>query len=365
MQSYWLYANANSYCARLDEIHKQIIAKMKRTTSQAKALELQTILQEIKNIAYDLSSTDTSVVAQAMQSEYYDLVQTAFSLQKPLHGKTLTAHTLFRRGHKSVKSKIADNIFEEDLAAIIAAGEFLGGNTNINLSNFIVGGQTSGTRASDKAFDFLGKEQTLNLLKKMANKEQTRAQSQIKNTAGKIDITGERVTLSYNKVLPNNIERLMVLMKNATFTAKSYTSKNWHTGNIKQWSEIGLHLGNSNLIKAIPGALMETKIGHNQAIQLFAQGVDIYTGRGYTKQQKDIIAEHFTHLRFIYELRGSGLLDSANKKSFAEFLIYNDPASKTILVKDTASIIVEALQNTRKHYNLLGLMTLSVDKILY
>lgn len=364
MQDYWLYPDANSYCNTLNEIHGRVLAKMQRTQSRARAQELQTILYGIKKTAHDLNSADTSVVAQAMQSEYYTLIQTAFALQKPLHGKTFSAHTLFSRGHKNVKSEIADTIFEEDLAAILAAGEFLGGNETINLQSFIVGGSTTGTKASRKAFDVLGKEQTLKLLKKMATKEKTRAQSQVKDAAGKIDISGEAVTLTYTKALPYKVERLMTLMKNASFTAKSYGSMNWHTGEPKQWAEIGLHLGNSNLIKAIPGALMETKIGERQALQLFAQGVDIYTGRGFSAAQKDIVANHFTHLRFIYELRGSGLLNASGRKTYAEFLIYNDPNSEVIIVQDTASLVAQALENTRKHHNLTGLMTLSVDKIL-
>lgn len=365
MQDYWLYPDPDSYCAQLNIVHDKILHKMQSGGSKRRAAELQTILQGIKKTAQSLNSDDSSVVAQAMNSEYYDLIQTAFELQKPLHGKKLSAHTLFSRGHKSVKSSIADNIFEEDLAAVLAAGEVLGGHTDINLQVFITGGQATGSKASHAAFDVLGKEKTRELLAKLAQKEQRRAQQQVKDAAGKIDISGEAVTLSYSKPLPYNVQRFMELMKNASFTAKSYTSKNWSTGKTKEWAEIGLHLGKSNLIKAIPGALMETNFGHRQAIKIFAQGVDIYTGQEYTQAQKDIIATHFTHLRFIYELRGSGLLNSSSTaKTCAEFLIYNDPASDAIFVKDTASLVVEALQNSRQHHNIMGLMTLSVDKIL-
>ena len=73
-----------------------------------------------------------------------------------------------------------------------------------------------------------------------------------------MDVRGKAVTLNYSKDLPVNVERLMYLMKDATFSAKNYTSNEGQ----KLFSEIGLHLGQSNLYKAITGALSEVQMGH-------------------------------------------------------------------------------------------------------
>ena len=77
----------------------------------------------------------------------------------------------------------------------------------------------------------------------------------------------------------------------------------------------------------------------------------------------NITATHFSHLRFIYELRGSGLLDNNNLVIPVKFLIYNDPSSDAIYVKSTASIILEALDKSTRGNNLLGDIYLSASKV--
>ncbi|MDD7754540.1 MAG: hypothetical protein PUJ51_08535 [Clostridiales bacterium] len=46
-----------------------------------------------------------------------------------------------------------------------------------------------------------------------------------------------------------------------------------------------------------------------------------------------------------------------------KYLIYNDPSSDAIYVKDTASIILEALDSAIHSNNLLGDITLSASKV--
>ena len=55
------------------------------------------------------------------------------------------------------------------------------------------------------------------------------------------------------------------------------------------------------------------------------------------------------HLRFMYELTGSGLIDPEMSPpaplDTVDFIIYNDPTSDKIFVKSTKEIIAEILDN--------------------
>ena len=375
-----LYSDSEDYSVILQRVHDRIKLKMYSRTAKKEAKELQTILQEIKLAAHDFDNLSDSYIGNELYNQYYDLIDQAFKIQSAYHNsKQFSAHTLFRRAHYTRKDKNgkivslksgADDIFEEDLAALFAGGEFLGGNENIQLECFLMGGKSASTKAVEKydplttIFDDNGtKKNVTDLLKELAEKEQKRISTQVQGATGKVDISGKAVTLNYSKQLPGNVERLMELMKDATFSAKNYTSytNNLDINNKKDLSEIGLHLGNTNLYKAVTGALSELQMGHKQQTRFFFRGMNtiLHDKHSYGS----ITAQHFAHLRFVYELRGSGLLDENGLVMPVKYLIYNDPNSDAIYVKDTASIILEALDSATRQNNLLGDITLSASKV--
>lgn len=374
-----LYSDSEDYSVILQRVHERIKLKMYSRTAKKEAKELQTILQEIKLVAHDFDNLSDSYIGNELYNQYYDLIDQAFKIQSAYHNsKQFSAHTLFRRSHYTKKDKNgkivslksgADDIFEEDLAALLAAGEFLGGNENIQLECFLMGGKSAATKAVEKydplttIFDDNGtKKNVTDLLKELAEKEQKRLSTQVQGATGKVDISGKAVTLNYSKQLPSNVERLMELMKDATFSAKNYTSFNsFDIHNKKDLSEIGLHLGNTNLYKAVTGALSELQMGYKQQTRFFFRGINTILNN--TNSYGSITAQHFAHLRFVYELRGSGLLDENGLVMPVKYLIYNDPNSDAIYVKDTASIILEALDSATRQNNLLGDITLSASKV--
>lgn len=75
------------------------------------------------------------------------------------------------------------------------------------------------------------------------------------------------------------------------------------------------------------------------------------------------VFKHFTHMRFMFELSGYGLVDETGKPLFAKFLIYNDPAGDAIYVRDTASIILEEFERGASAANLFGEMLLSASRV--
>ena len=361
-----LYEDSKDYSQILQDVHDRMILKMKTQTLKKNAQELQTILQEIKLVADHFNPKNNSPVSNELLEQYQDLVKQAFEMQKGYHQNSFTFHTLFHRAYspKSVLKSGADDIFEEDLAAILAAGEFLGGNETIQLNSFLTGGQSSSTRAVSKynpLTTMIDGKNVTDLLKELAEKESKRVSTQVREATGKIDVNGQAVTLNYTKSLPIKVERLMQLMKDATFSAKNYTSHAWDINNTKDWTEIGLDLGNTNLYKAVTGALSELQIGYKQQTKFFFRGMQTILNNSHS--YGDLTAQHFTHLRFIYELRGSGLLNDQGLVTPVKYLIYNDPSSNAIFVKDTASIILEALNSATRTNNLLGSITLSASKV--
>lgn len=358
-----IYSKDKDYSQILQEVHERIRLKMLRNQHKREALELQTILQEIKMVAKDFNNAESGLIGTELWEQYEELIQKTFEVQSQYHNSSFQAHTLFNRSYKKSKLKTsADDIFEEDLAALLTAGEILGGNENIDIEYFLFGSKASGTKASQKynPLDLIDDENVKSLLLKLAEKENKKTSTEVKNATGKIDISGKAVTLNYSKDLPFKVERLMTLMKDATFSAKNYSS-GWKPETKKDWAKIGLHLGNSNLYKAVTGALSEIQMGYKQQNAFFFRGMNTILGNNHG--YGNIATTHFSHLRFIYELRGSGLLDENGLVLPVKFLIYNDPASDAIYVKSTASIILEALDSATRNNNLLGDISLSASKV--
>ena len=49
-------------------------------------------------------------------------------------------------------------------------------------------------------------------------------------------------------------------------------------------------------------------------------------------------------MRFIYELTGYGLIGENGEVQFADYLIFNEPDSPNIYVRDTASLILDEIE---------------------
>ena len=118
-----LYSSDRPYNEILEDVHTRMRLKMIRDQHKKEALELQTILQEIKKVAADFDNLDDSVIGQELIQQYQTLIELTFNVQSQLHNGSFKARTLFRRGHKTKTIAAADNIFEEDLAALLTAGE--------------------------------------------------------------------------------------------------------------------------------------------------------------------------------------------------------------------------------------------------
>ena len=362
------YDNKEDYATLLADAHNTLLARFERLDDSKNALELQNILTEIKRTARSLGK-NRDPVDQALYDQYKELIDTATSLQNQSRANKsglgqFSSSGLFSRAHDiKTSTNLADDIFEEDLAAVLAAaGQLYGENLqDVNIEMFLFGGKSASSRAI-KNVDFedeLGNT-VIDLINKMAEKAEYRAKSKSFRVAtGKIDVRGYSKTLEISLDTPVKIARLMELMKDATFSAKNYRS--YRKGNYIDIDEIGLHLGNTNLYKAVTGVLSEIGAGRKQQNSFFYRGAYTYLGNKHGLEEE--VAAHFGHMRLIYELRGSGLLDETGHVLPVKYLIYNDPSSDVVYVKDTASLLKDLLTSTKVNYKLFGGITLSAGKV--
>jgi hypothetical protein len=131
------------------------------------------------------------------------------------------------------------------------------------------------------------------------------------------------------------------LLKDATFTAKNYNSMTLDQKAevyIKAVGRNTLSLGKTNVYRAIIGTLEDLGFSERTAISAFWAGYNrINSGDNY-------VATHFYHLRYIYELIGSGIKYNGVSFGTAKYLIFNDP-SGGIWVKSTAEILSDLLNS--------------------
>ena len=359
----------SNYENELHSVHSAMLSKLKNETHKRNAQELQSILQEIKITARHIKdgSPPNDFISQELYNQYVNLIEESVNLQNQFHAGNFSTHTLFGRQHRYDQTFTtgADDIFEEDFAAVLAAIGSKTNNKNLGIiENYLVGSKMATSRSVDyikRGLTEYTEEQALKMINDIAEKEGSKKRvKEIKTSVHKTDIIGYPSTVEFVLDVHPRIARLAELMKEATFSAKNYKSESYQDGKttIKDFEEINLHLGNSNLFRAVTGALSEIKMSEVAKIKFFFEGAGIYLTNKYGIA--DEVEKHFGDLRFIYELRGSGLMTGNGLILPVKYLIYNDPDSEAIFVRDTASIILESFEKSR---NLFGSIHISASRI--
>ena len=362
------YSKEQDFSVVLGRVHQNIIKKMKKEQAAAEAKELQKILSEIKHTVTQLDKAGSpDPVAKGIRKEYVNIINKACEKLNTRGQKKLSPGALFFRQHSIKHTDESDNIFEEELAALFSAVAEARTKQSFDFNIFLSG--TEG--ASLKAVDDLSKEtkqQCVQILQDVEQELLGKAKTkQIQaEKSQKVDVDGlpTSLNLTFSKKMPN-ISRLAELLKDATFSAKSYSTHSYHkTGINKHISSLQLGLGETNLYKAITGTLSEIYKTTRHQRDIFYRGMQILT---YTKNTPSETAEnvkkHFSHMRFIYELRGSGLLDASGGLRTAKYIIFNDPTSEAIYVKDTASLILEELGSSTYDDKLFGKISIAARKV--
>ncbi len=361
------YSKEQDFSIVLGRVHQNLIKKMKSERAAAEAQELQKILSEIKHTVSQLDKTgNPDPAVKGIRKEYVNIINKTCEKLNTRGQRKVTPSALFFRQHSIKHTNESDNIFEEELAALFSAVAESRTKQTSNFNNFLSGTKGASLKSVDDLTDEMKKEcvQIIQEVEqKMLNSAKTK-QIQAEKSQ-KIDVDGFPTTieLTFSKKMPN-ISRLAELLKDATFSAKSYSSHSYSKDINRHISSLQLGLGETNLYKAITGSLSEVYKTTRHQRDIFYRGMQILAHTKNTPSETiENVQKHFSHMRFIYELRGSGLINADGTLRFAKYIIFNDPASEAIYVKDTASLILEEMENPTRGNKLFGKVSISARKI--
>lgn len=346
----------------LKEVHDKglstipLLDAQKRKKDIKDAEQIQLILQNIKKIKYDQASNVGSLVNLTMMQ---DLVDDATNmLNNARQGKVgmgqLSTQGLFYRAHgMEVSSEKADDIFEEEFAALLASIEKQATGKIVNYENKLIGSSRANiqleTIVDDRIQDIMNK-----MIKKCKDETKQYLQRQHWTSpqarAQKADIKGTSI-LEASAQINQDWEMLYKLFEGKTFSLKNYSSYN------KMY--LNIHLGHSDYYKALYGALINIE----GMTQKSAEHIILAGLKSIQKHKNLTVSTHFYHLRFIYELTGIGLYDEKGDPiSGVDYIIYNDPNGSDIYVKSTAELIYNEIQR-KKVPN--GLSSITIPKTAF
>lgn len=370
----------------LNNIHSIMKERMdnqyKNNDLENKARIIEDFLRQLKKEPYTFKKNRSKYrILTNTRNEFSDiLINTQNELFQ--QNSALGGARLFRRTHSDFLGKTnakADDVFEEEFATLITSLMKKKGilNKDVSTSVMLIGGQSATTEAIENL-----SQETKNTLIKLTNEAiteqgkrlgketvQTKYIKEIVAATGKVDVSvpmSIEVTENGNDLINNFLKAIQGMnfsLKNyrsRTFSRNKKTGKYDYTGTRSE-GEISLHLGDSNLPKAVMGALSPYLSVKDQE-NVYYRGITILSGRSEepdTASYKEI-NEHFAHLRFIYELRGQGLLANGSNQ-IVDFIIWNDPDSENIAVESTLAII---LNRWEEYSSLYGRVSLAASALM-
>lgn len=362
MASYFYVGRDRQFSEILNDVHHYMNEKMqneivsKNLDNRAKEIEnfLKTIKEEVLNLR-EQNKTPYYILNDARENVYQIVADATHKIMQS-HSLIKSGSSLFLRSHKVKHIQQAGDIFEEQFAGLVAS--LLQKNnkqSNVNITMFLTGNQL----VSLTAIDELTKEQkkeiiemTNQAVKIQAERMQKKTPQSLKNiekiqaNIGKADVSVPYIHIEEDG--DPFIKKFLQAISGANFSLKNYSSfkKDVEERIVeKEATNIKLHLGDTVLPKSVMGALSEIlQVEEQQGV--FYRGMEILSGRSEDPDTAtyEEVSKHFSHLRFIYELRGSGLTQNGSLQT-VDFIIWNDPDSEKIAVRSTASLILSRWQS--------------------
>lgn len=373
---FWYTRKPGRYNIILQGLHDSIIRDFKNSENEKKAKELENILREVKKEAREIDNlSDTDRVTSRIKGQYYDLIALANQILRQGRKTGMQARKLFHRAHGSVKNitdsngkRISDDIFEEEFAAFISAVEasatdFIG-VSDMDIHLFGTSSQTTGAMklAKQKGYE----EGITKHLEKMVQeiKKDYEVQDFEVFRKGKIDVSGINAQLIISKNVHANMQRLAALLQGANFTVKNYKSKRYSKKLEQKYQvspgQMKIKLGDTELFKAVTGVLAEVGADYDPQFRFFYRGANtiVLNSHGFS----GLAQEHWGHIKIIYELRGSGLMDSNGNLTKADYIIWNDPDTDNIAVADTGTLLMNIIQ--KRNVGIFGDVSITGKQIM-
>lgn len=330
------------------EIYRETHERMKNkysnktnlTIEKENAKLLETFLFNIKNADKGISSP----IEGLANINYLDIVKKATAAMP----NARSIHSIFRRAHNRSQKLAdgADDIFEQELSAVFEATKETSlldkQNVVIDTKNLLAGRQAANICHEITKNTLTIAQRTIISNINKANKTNNSLYEKPVARPAKVDIQGAYAEIDIETQVASNFQQLANLLKDATISAKNYSSQYWSETEGKKIDKniISLHLGSSDIFKAFVGGMSSLGYSPDIVQKAFFAGYNSYKN----KNNKEI-GYHIYHLRFLYELTGAGLYDNeGNNLKEVKYLIWNDPATDNVKVFSTAVLIDSLLQ---------------------
>ena len=358
LASYVKRSSNQSFSKVLNNIHNVIEQNFKAKSKKEIAQNIQKELRNLKHSAFLLKDSEKSnPLLNWILYEENELLTEVFNEQIKSHVSLRSSESFLTRRSK-IKSVIGDDILEEELGTLLALGTGKARTSIISGKEYV----------SSDALDNLSKQLKLEIgmvlleyadsIDKEIWKMNPEGTSQLislfpQKTTGKADLSvpiSKDISISASPLA----QKIATLMGGYRFSLKNYSSIS-ENGQLKNFKETTLGFGNSNLYKSITGGLSE----YTNNIKL--QNAIFFRGLQYLKEttqppdtsNKTEVQQHFYHLKAYYEIKGSGQIYD-NQDFSVDFIIWNDPDSENIYVRDTNSLLLQNFINAHKTNSLLG-----------
>ena len=332
----------------LQAIHNRLLSRLhlkdKAKQDNIIAEQIEQVLYYLKNKKLQNDTQPSNDFIAAIQRQADEIIESSIGMINAENSLHLRSNKLFNRAHGQFVNKTSgDDIFEDELAAVIATIEGKATNTTtISLSNKLTGSDPLNIAVQDI------QKEVLDLYPEFL---QNKFNAQIKNReftgivarSGKGDVQG--TSLTFNGQLVPEWEQLFRLFQGHSFSVKNYSSYS---------KSLYIDLGGTEYIKSILGSLSALGYNERSSQRIFYKAM--YSGNSE-------VAQHFYHLQFGYELMGLGLgrrvdgdFEEAQK---VDFFIYNDPSSDLIRVRSTAQMLLDVIESTDQQTKYLKQVTIA------
>ena len=358
LASYVKRSSNQSFSKVLNNIHNVIKQNFKAKSKKEIAQNIQNELRNLKHSAFLLKNdkNDNPFLNWILYKED-ELLTEVFNEQVKSH-PNLSSSKAFLTRPSTTKHVVGDDILEQELGTLLALG--LGkSRTNVisgkdyvssaaldNLNNQLK--LEIGSTLLEYA-DFLGKE-----VWEMNPKGTSQLISIFpQKTSGKTDLSVP-ISKDINIDASPLIQKITAIMGGYRFSLKNYSSVK-EKGQLKDFKSAELGFGNSNLYKSITGGLSEYTNDVKLQNAIFFRGLQYLeeTTQPPDTSNKTEVQQHFYHLKAYYEIKGSGQIYD-NQDFSVDFIIWNDPNSENIYVRDVNSLLLQNFVNAHKTNNLLG-----------
>lgn len=329
----------------LDLVHSSMkqrysIGNSAFSKDKEQARQLQIFFQDLKRAAQG-KTTSNMFDPEIIQIILDNIPQTHFIRSN------FNIKNLFGQGTSGQKGGL---VFERQLGAVIEAvwNEVKEEDIQIDKKQILLG-TSRGTTITAEELD-LSDKAIQDFLEKTGTKTQRYIEREGQKTAlkeyylpevdGKIDVRGYEINIRADASA--KMLEIYNLLKDATFSAKSYSSMTYDQKKrmyIEAAGRSSLALGKSNILRSIYGALSEFEHDRTTAVSA------IFAGYNDILNNNDNVAIHFYHLRFMYELMGTGFKYNGKSYGNVRFLIFNDPYGD-IYVKSTGELLADIIQET-------------------